>query len=208
VSELAEGAGYFLQVAGPVGEDGQFLPCARAAVTSTMTWRVRSSLAIRSQDAASAALEALASPTAGPEPGLSTGEWHSRWLASRLSLRASTSRGYKVHVRSYLLPYLGGIPLAALTAGDVQAMFTAVTRQEGALGRPVSAATLHRIHATLRAALNGAVRAGLISVNPGRQPGAAQGCPAPAAGLHRPVPSRTSPWTSPSPITTATRSPS
>jgi hypothetical protein len=34
----------------------------------------------------------------------------------------------------------------------------------------VSAATLHRIHATLRAALNGAVRAGLITVNPGRFP--------------------------------------
>ena len=76
---------------------------------------------------------------------------------------------------SYLVPYLGGIPLAALTAGDVQAMFTAVIRDEGALGRPVSAATLHRIHATLRAALNGAVRAGLISVNPGRYPS----CPRP-----------------------------
>ena len=30
------------------------------------------------QDAAAAALEALASPTAGPQPGLSTGEWLSR----------------------------------------------------------------------------------------------------------------------------------
>jgi site-specific recombinase XerD len=119
---------------------------------------------------AAAALEASASPTAGPEPGLSTGEWLSRWLESRVSLRASTSRGDAAHVRSYLVPYLGGIPLAALTAGDVQAMFTAVVRDEGPLGRPVSAATLHRIHATLRAALNGAVRAGLISVNPGRYP--------------------------------------
>jgi len=97
------------------------------------------------QDAAAAALEALASPPAGPEPGLSTREWLSRWLASRVSLRASTSRGYAAHMRSYLVPYLGGIPLAALTAGDVQAMFTAVTRDEGALGRPVSAATpLHQ----------------------------------------------------------------
>jgi hypothetical protein len=102
--------------------------------------------------------------------GAVDGEWLSRWLASRVSLRASTSRGYAAHVRSYLVPYLGGIPLAALTAGDVQAMFTAVIRDEGALGLPVSAATLHRIHATLRAALNGAVRAGLISVNPGRYP--------------------------------------
>ncbi len=122
------------------------------------------------QDAAAAALEALASPAALPEPGLSTGQWLGRWLASRVSLRASTSRSYAAHVRGYLVPYLGGIPLAALTAEDVQAMFTAIIRHETALGRPVSAATLHRIHATLRAALNGAVRAGLISVNPGRFP--------------------------------------
>jgi len=120
--------------------------------------------------AAAAALEALASPAAAPEPGLTTGEWLRRWLASRMSLRASTSRSYAAHVHGYLLPYLGGIPLAALTPGDVQAMFTAVIRDETALGRPVSAATLHRIHATLRAALNGAVRAGLIAVNPGRYP--------------------------------------
>ena len=86
------------------------------------------------QGAALAALEALASPTAGPEPGLSTGEWLSRWLASLVSLRASTSRGYAAHVRSYLVPHLAGIPLAALTAGDVQAMFTAVIRDEGRWG--------------------------------------------------------------------------
>jgi integrase len=49
-------------------------------------------------------------------------------------------------------------------------MFTAIIRDENTLGRAVSAATVHRIHATLRAALNGAVRAGLIGVNPGRYP--------------------------------------
>jgi hypothetical protein len=118
--------------------------------------------------AAATALETLASPAAGPGPGLSTGEWLTRWLASRVSLRPSTARSYAAHVRGYLVPYLGGIPLAALTPGDVQAMFTAVTRDETVLGRPASAATLHRIHATLRAALNGAVRAGLIAANPGR----------------------------------------
>lgn len=98
------------------------------------------------------------------------GEWLWRWLESRVSLRASTSRSYAAHMRGCLAPYLGAIPLAALTASDVQAMFTAIIRDEGALGRPVSPATLHRIHATLRAALNSAVRAGLISVNPGRWP--------------------------------------
>jgi hypothetical protein len=112
---------------------------------------------------------------AGPEPGLTPGEWLGRWLVARVSLRESTVRSYAAHVRGYLVPYLGGILLAALTPGDVQSMFTAVIRGETVLGRPVSAATLHRIHATLRAALTGAVGAGLIAVNPGRHPELADG---------------------------------
>ncbi len=120
--------------------------------------------------AAVAVLEALTSSAPGPAQGLRTGEWLERWLACRVSLRASTSRGYAAHVRGYLVPYLGGTPLAELSPADVQAMFTAIIRGDAALGRPVSAATLRRIHATLRAALNGAVRAGLITSNPGRWP--------------------------------------
>jgi integrase len=144
-----------------------------------------------SRSAAVAALEALAGPAAGPVAGLRTGEWLERWLASRVSLRASTSRGYAAHVRGYLVPYLGSIPLAELTPADVQAMFAAIIRGDAALGRPVSAATLRRIHATLRAALNGAVRAGLITSNPGRWPGL------PAAARPRPqvwTPALTERW--------------
>src|SRR5712692_3152716 len=44
-------------------------------------------------------------------------------------------------------------------------MFTAIIRQHQALGTPVSAAMLNRIRATLRAALNAAVRRGLITGN-------------------------------------------
>jgi hypothetical protein len=123
-----------------------------------------------SRSAAVAALEVLLGAAPGPVQGLRTGEWLERWLASRVSLPASTSRGYAAHVRGYLVPYLGGIPLGGLSAADVQGMFTAIIRGDAALGRPVSAATLRRIHATLRAALNAAVRAGLIAANPGRWP--------------------------------------
>jgi hypothetical protein len=38
----------------------------------------------------------------------------------------------RAHVRGYLVAYLGGIPLAALTACDVQAMFIAIIRDETA----------------------------------------------------------------------------
>src|SRR6266487_4381718 len=78
----------------------------------------------RSRAAAVAALEALRDRPAGHEPGLLTGAWLERWLASRVSLRASTRRSYAAHVRGYLIPYLGGIPLAQLTTADVQTMFT------------------------------------------------------------------------------------
>jgi hypothetical protein len=75
-------------------------------------------------------------------------------------------RGYTAHVRLYLAPYLGQILLAELSAAHVQAMFTAIIRQHQALGSPVSAATLNRIRATLRAARNAAIRRGLITGNP------------------------------------------
>ncbi|MTD52386.1 hypothetical protein [Amycolatopsis pithecellobii] len=47
-------------------------------------------------------------------------------------------------------------------------MFTTLIRTQGVAGHPLSAGTLRRIQATLRAALNAAVRRGLIDRNPAR----------------------------------------
>jgi integrase len=117
-----------------------------------------------------AALEVLArlrNPKAGATGGIITvGDWLAHWLVSRTSPAASTVRGYAAHVRLYLGPYLGEVLLTELTVGQVQAMVTAIIRQHQALGTPVSAATLTRIRATLRAALNAAIRQGLITDNP------------------------------------------
>ena len=44
-------------------------------------------------------------------------------------------------------------------------MFTAITRQHEAMSRPVTTATLVRVKATLRTALNAAIHAGLITTN-------------------------------------------
>jgi hypothetical protein len=41
-----------------------------------------------------------------------------RWLEGRVSLRPATARSYAVLTRDYLVPYLGAVPLAALTAAD------------------------------------------------------------------------------------------
>jgi len=121
-----------------------------------------------------AALEVLARLRA-PRPGdagarmLTVGDWLAHWLVTKTATAPSTVRGYAAHVRLYLGPYLGEVLLAELTTGHVQAMFTAIIRQHHALGTPVSAATLTRIRATLRAALNAAIRRGLITENPAAQ---------------------------------------
>lgn len=77
------------------------------------------------------------------------------------------ARNYTAHVCGYLLPQLGGIPLRELDVGHVQRMFTRITRQ-GVSGKDITPATMHRIHATLRTALNAAVRERYISDNPAR----------------------------------------
>jgi integrase len=121
-----------------------------------------------SRKAAAAVLARLRAPQPGDGAGrvLTAGDWLAHWLVSRTSPAASTVGGYTAHVRLYLAPYLGQVLLAELSAAHVQAMFTAIIRQHQEIGSPVSAATLNRIRATLRAALNAAIRCGLITGNP------------------------------------------
>jgi len=123
-----------------------------------------------SQAAARRALAQLAAPRAGSPDGAgwTTGRWLTGWLAGKEGLRPSSARSYGGHVRLYLVPHLGRIPLRTLTPADLQAMFSTIQRQHAAVGRPISAATLVRIRATLRSALNAAVREQLISDNPAR----------------------------------------
>jgi integrase len=121
-----------------------------------------------SRKAAAAVLARLRSPRpAEARTGvLTVGDWLAHWLVARTATAPSTVRGYAGHVRLYLAPYLGQVLLAELTAAHVQAMFTAIIRHHHALGTPISAATLNRIRATLRAALNAAIRRGLLADNP------------------------------------------
>ncbi len=97
-------------------------------------------------------------------PVLTTGQWLTRWLATRVHLRASTLRAYESHVRLYLLPHLGGIPLADLQADDVAAMLAAISRRPQR-GRPLSAASQTRLRATLGTALSTAQRRGFVERN-------------------------------------------
>jgi hypothetical protein len=94
------------------------------------------------------ALAQLSTPGPAGGTAITTGQWLGRWLACRTSPATSTVRGYAAHVRLYLAPHLGAIPLAELTSAHVQAMFTAIIRQHQATGHPVTPATLARIRAT------------------------------------------------------------
>ncbi len=110
------------------------------------------------------------------------------WLAGKSSLRASTLHSYRDHVRLYLSPGLGYLKLTELHEQDVGRLYAAMrelgqpveTRPDSVLARlvkartdghpvrPLSAATMRRVHATLLSALNTAVRRKLIAVNPAR----------------------------------------
>jgi hypothetical protein len=99
---------------------------------------------------------------------LTTGQWLAHWLATRLRPRPATLRGYHQHIDQHLVPHLGGILLRELCLDDVQSAFAILARIRTRYGRARAAATLHRIRATLRVALNAAMRRGLIDTNPAR----------------------------------------
>jgi integrase len=103
------------------------------------------------------------------------GEYLSRWLSGRRRIKEGTRRSYEGHIRRYLIPHLGDIRIDRLRAAHVAAMFDAINCGNDGLqckrvdadaaarlsargSRPVGVATQHRILATLRKALNDAIR--------------------------------------------------
>jgi integrase len=94
--------------------------------------------------------------------------WLRYWLSTKTGIRPSTRRSYTEHVERHLIPHLGRVRLGELTGHHVAAMFTTLIAVQTRYGRPITPSTLHRIRATLRSALNGAIRDGLIRDNPAR----------------------------------------
>lgn len=99
---------------------------------------------------------------------VTVGQWLDIWLATRHAIRPAMRRIYTQLVRDYLKPGLGNVALAELTIGRVQAMFTSLLRANATRVQPLSPTTLQRIRGVLRAALNGAIRRGLVTNNPAR----------------------------------------
>ena len=67
-----------------------------------------------------------------------------------------------------LIPHLGRIRLGELTGRQVADTFHTLGSTNNGWGRPPTPATLHRIRATLRGAINAAIREGLPRDNPRR----------------------------------------
>jgi site-specific recombinase XerD len=95
--------------------------------------------------------------------------WLGFWLSTRRSIRPNTARTYRIHVDKYLVPALGQLRLAEPTVRDTARMFAVLAGTRNRHGRVYSAAMLQRIRATLRAALNPAIREGVIRDNPARR---------------------------------------
>ena len=115
--------------------------------------------------------------------------WLDTWLAGkRRTKRESTCRGYEMHNRTWLKPQLGHLPLERLNTAHIEEVFTTIRRfndelasQRAAGVAPMSVkidgdlrgqsrqcgdTTQYRVFATLRAALNAAVKARKITWNP------------------------------------------
>jgi integrase len=86
-----------------------------------------------------------------------TGEWLTTWLAGKRTLRPTTQRSYEMHLRLYLIPSLGAIPLERLRPVHVSTMLDTID---------AGPQTVRRVHATLRSALNAAVKQRRLVFNP------------------------------------------
>ena len=102
---------------------------------------------------------------------MTVGEWLDLWVAGKArSRRGNTVRSYQGHIDSYLKPNIGSVPLEALRDSHISAMIDKIVAENPArtvAKKPtVGPTTLHRINATLRCALNAAIKARRISHNP------------------------------------------
>jgi integrase len=88
------------------------------------------------------------------------------WLNGKESIRPSTRQAYGVHVVVHIVPAVGHLRLLGLRSHHIEAMYRSIALANASRERPVGAATMQRIHATLMSALNTAVRRGLIRRNP------------------------------------------
>ncbi|MEH1017844.1 tyrosine-type recombinase/integrase [Micromonospora sp. CPCC 206060] len=95
--------------------------------------------------------------------------WLRYWLSTRTRIRPTTRMHYTRDVERFLIPHVGHLILGDLTSRQLNAAFTQIAATRNRTGQPQTPCTLQHIHTTLRAALNAAIREGLIVDNPARR---------------------------------------
>jgi integrase len=89
-----------------------------------------------------------------------------RWLpAMRTQVRPSTWASYAGHVRTYLIPRLGHVPVQRVTADQLTALYGDLLAGGGRDGGALAARTVRYIAQTVRRALRDAEDAGLVPRN-------------------------------------------
>ncbi len=97
---------------------------------------------------------------------LAVGTYLDDWLVARVNLRPASVVFYRVAIDRYLKPELGHLRLSDMRADDIERAFARIRRGVDGRGKPVSPALIARLKTTLRAALNVAVKRGLLHANP------------------------------------------
>ncbi len=94
---------------------------------------------------------------------MTVGEWLDIWLDQYLgAIKPRTADSYHTIVNIHLKPAFGTTKLTALQTADIQALYTALLRQE----KPLSAKSLRNLHGVLHKALQQALELGYIHSNP------------------------------------------
>jgi integrase len=95
------------------------------------------------------------------------GELLDRWLElARVDFSPKTTLEVSGSIARYLRPALGDVPLNKLTPASLDRYYRSLLAGGGRNGKPLSPATIRRIHGILRRALAQGVRWGWIGVNP------------------------------------------
>ena len=101
------------------------------------------------------------------------GSWMEFWYYNfcKPKVRPTTQVGYESTINSYVIPYIGKIPLNEVTQNDLQQFYTKL-KQSGRIRRTelygpgLSDRVVRQCHAICRAALEKAKDEGMITVNP------------------------------------------
>lgn len=131
-----------------------------------------------SRDEALGELERARSVTrrgADPSVRVTVGRFLAEWHAGRPDLKGTTRRNYSLIIGTYLAPLLGHVELDQLRGAHITEMFATIETWNAQLAagmplrkyqRHVGPASMQRIRACLRAALNDALDEGMIAFNP------------------------------------------